>query len=274
MKILNGIDELPYPLSRSVTTIGKFDGVHLGHRKLLSEVIYFSKKLQIPSVVMTFSPHPRFVLSPSSPVPPFCPLFDKQDQKDVLKEIGIDYFIIESFSKELAQKTAHTFFQDWICKPFNPKVIIVGHDFAFGFKRHGTLDRLKEMTSYQNIKLQVIPPVTLDKQIVSTGYIRQQLVNNDVATAAKFLGRPFYLRGILQKNDTQQRYIFQSQKKAPLKGVFQTQLLLKNGIQYSSVTTINKNTEILIRAEQAANDLIGQEVQLHFIARISSQNSI
>ena len=132
MKIVNSIDKLPAPLSESVMTIGKFDGIHLGHRKLLSELICFSKKFQVPSVVMTFSPHPRFILSPSSPIPPFCPLFDKQDQKDILSEIGINYLIIEPFSKELAQKTAHTFFQDWICKPLNPKVLIVGHDFAFG----------------------------------------------------------------------------------------------------------------------------------------------
>ena len=269
MKILNGIDKLLVPLSGSVMTIGKFDGVHLGHRKLLSETIYFSKKLQIPSVVMTFSPHPRFVLSPSSPIPPFCPLFDKQDQKDILEEMGIDYLIIEPFSKELAQKTAHIFFQDWICKPFNPKILIVGHDFAFGFKRHGTIDRLKEMTSPQKIKLKIVPPVTLDNQVVSTRCIREQLLNNDVVTAAKFLGRPFYLRGILQKNHNQQEYTFQSQRKVPLRGIFQTKLFLADDIQYPSLTTINKNTEILIKAEQATfDDLINRKVQLHFIARI------
>ena len=273
MKIFNGIDKLSAPISGSVITIGKFDGIHLGHRKLLSELIYFSKKFQVPSVVMTFSPHPRFILSPSSPIPPFCPLFDRQDQKDILKEIGIDYLVIEPFSKELAQKTAQTFFQDWICKPFNPKVLIVGHDFAFGFKRHGTLTELTKMAFQQKIELQVISPVTLNNQVVSTRHIRQQLLNNDVATAAKLLGRSFYLRGILQKNDTQQGYIFQSQRKVPLKGVFQTKIFLKDDIHYSSVTTITKNIEVLVKVEQASDDLIGQEVQLHFITKIQNQNN-
>ena len=268
MKIFNGINKLPVPLSGSIMTIGKFDGVHLGHRKLLSELVHFSKKLQVPSAVMTFFPHPRFVLSPSSPIPPFCPLFDKQDQKDVLEKLGIDYFIIEPFSKELACKTADTFFQNWICKPFNPNMLIVGHDFAFGFKREGTLDRLKEMTSYKKIKLQIIPPVNLDKQIVSTMYIRQKLLDNDVALAAKFLGREFYLKGTLQKSHSQSDYIFRSQRKVPLKGIFQTKLLLKGDIQYSSLATINKDTEILIKVENIPNHLIDKETQLHFITKL------
>ena len=269
MEVLNGINKLPVPLSGSVMTIGKFDGIHLGHRKLLSEAIHFSKKLQVPSVVMTFSPHPRFILSPSSPIPPFCPLFDEQDQKDTLEEIGIDYLTIEPFSKELACKTAQIFFQDWICKPFNPKMLIVGHDFAFGFKRHGTLNRLKEMTSHQNIKLQIIPPVTLDQQIVSTGYIRQRLLNNDVVTAAKFLGRPFYLRGTVQKNNTE--YTFQSQREIPLIGIFQTKLILEDNSQHSSLSTLNKSTKISLKVENISDHFISKKAQLHFITKVSTQ---
>ena len=263
MKILNGINELPAPLSESVMTIGKFDGIHLGHRRLISEVMHFSKKIQASSVVMTFFPHPRFVLSPSSPIPPFCPLFDEQDQKDILEEIGIDYLIIEPFSKELAQKTAHTFFQDWICQPFQPRVLVVGHDFAFGFKRQGTLNRLQEMTSHQGIKLQIIPPVTLDQHTVSTGYIRQKLLNNDVAAAAKFLRRPFYLRGTLQKNNNE--YTFESQRKVPLTGIFQTKLILEDNAQYSSLSTVTKGTKISIQVENIPNHIIDKKAQLHFI---------
>ncbi len=268
MKILNGIDKLSAPLSGSVMTIGKFDGVHLGHRKLLFELVQFSKKLQVPSVAMTFFPHPRFILSPSSPIPPFCPLFDEQDQKDTLREIGIDYLIIEPFSKQLAQKSAHTFFQDSICKPFCPKVLVVGHDFAFGFKRHGTLAELKKMTSHQDIKLQIIAPAVLDKQVISSTYIRERLLNNDMVTAAKLLGRPFYLRGTLKKNDNQKGYTFQSQREVLIKGTFQAKLILENNHQYSSLSTVIKNTEISIKVNHIPNHLIGKEAQLHFITRV------
>ena len=129
------------------------------------------------------------------------------------------------------------------------------------------------MTSHQNIKLQIIPPVTLNKQIVSTGYIREKLLNHDVITAAKFLGRPFYLRGILQKDQNQQEYIFQSQRQVPLKGIFQTKLLLKDDTQYSCLTTINKNTEIFIKIESASDHLMSQETQLQFIKKVEDRKN-
>ena len=268
MKILNGICELLEPLPQSVMTIGNFDGIHLGHRKLLSQLMCFSKKLQMPSVVMVFHPHPRLVLSSYSS-PPFYPLFDQQDQEDILRQIGIDYLIREPFSKQLAKKAAHIFFQEWIYKSFCPQVIVVGHDFVFGYKRTGNLTKLKSMASDRQISIQIVPPVTLNNQVVASTYIRQALLNNDVTIAAKFLGRPFYLRGYLQKDHTKKRgvYTFQSQRKTPLKGIFKTKVFLKDHSYIPSLTTINDQKNIFVKIDTSYNLADCQEIQLQFMAK-------
>lgn len=264
MKVLNGIQNLSTPLSESVMTVGNFDGIHLGHRKLLSQLKHFSEKLQVPSVVMIFSPHPKLVLSPHSSSP-FYPLFDQQDQEDVLRQIGVDYLIIEPFSKQLAQKTAYTFFQEWIYRPFCPRVIVVGHDFVFGHKRRGNLTQLKSMASDRQISIQIVSPVTLNNQVVASTYIRQALLNNDVATAAKFLGRPFHLRGSLGYTQKQGIYIFQNQRKTPLAGAFKTKIFLKDNLCFQSLTTIDSQKGISVKADTSYHFTDHQKIQLQFI---------
>ena len=248
MKIFDGIQSLSNPLSRSVMTIGKFDGIHLGHQKLLDHLVHIAQEVQAPSVVMTFDPHPRQVLS-SKPLP-FLPLFDQQDKKEVFQKKGIDYLIIEPFSKKVANISYPEFFEKWICKPFTPCHLVVGYDFAFGADRDGTLKQLKIMTNQKNIKLTVIPPVILNKHIVSSTYIRKLLSKGDVSKVAKFLGRNFYIRGYLQpyqrhKQSNVRQFIFQPQTEVALKGTFQTELSF-NGQTCPCTTTINNPQNILV----------------------------
>ncbi len=248
MKIFDGIQSLSNPLSQSVMTIGNFDGIHLGHQKLLDHLVHIAQKLQAPSVVMTFDPHPRQVLS-SKPLP-FLPLFDRQDKKNIFQKRGIDYLIIEPFSKKVANISYPEFFEKWICKPFTPCHLVVGYDFSFGADRAGTLKQLKIMAKHNNIKLTVIPPVILNKHIVSSTYIRKLLSKGNVSQVAKLLGRSFYIRGCLQpdqrhKQNNVRQFTFQPQTEVALKGTFQTELSF-NGQTCPCTTTINNPQNILV----------------------------
>ena len=269
MKIFYGVKQLPSILPSSVITIGNFDGVHLGHKKILSALISYAQTKGIPSVVMTFDPHPRSVLYPHSTDSQLYPLFDRQDQEDILRQIGLDYLIIESFSKKFAQMAPDVFFNEWMINPFSPKRVVVGYDFAFGVKRQGTIEKLKKMASKSKIEVEVIPPVKINGQIVSSTAIRQALFDNDILLTTQLLSRRFYLRGLLLKNSKELR--FQCDKFIPLQGVFETELVLTNGLKYSSLTTIKSTKDVWIQCEDLKNTSLDmpQEIYIFFSKKLS-----
>lgn len=176
----------------SVLTIGNFDGVHLGHQKLLNEIITQSKLQRAPSVVCTFRPHPRTILSPGVP---HHRLFDYRDQVEVMTKMGIDFLIEEKFSKDFSLMTAEQFLESYIEKLFKPVHMVVGYDFNFGKSRSGNIDFLKEFCHKKKWGLTVVKGFEKDGQIVSTSQIRKLLEHGDLQKAEEYLGRPYYLRG-------------------------------------------------------------------------------
>jgi riboflavin kinase/FMN adenylyltransferase len=198
MLTVRGIRHLADFGSPTVLTIGNFDGLHLGHRRIISRLVQLSSELRVPSVVMTFDPHPRQVLSPSQPVQR---LFARSDLEHELNLMGVDVLLIEPFSRELSQLDPEVFFADYIQRPFCPRVMIEGHDFSFGAHRKGTVQTLDHLLKATGGNLEIVPAEILDGVVVSSTRIRQSLADGNVRIANKMLQRRYYIEGVVERGD-------------------------------------------------------------------------
>ena len=190
MKRIQGQDLQPLP--GSVLTIGNFDGVHLGHQRLLRELVARARQLAQPAVVLTFDPHPVQVLYPERRL---SRLFDWQDQEAQLRELGVDILVVESFSRNFAQMSPKNFVCDYLWPNFHPRAAVVGYDFSFGAKRSGNIESLRQESEAMGFAVSVVPAVEADGQVVSSSLIRRLIGEGDVSLAARMLGRRYFVPG-------------------------------------------------------------------------------
>lgn len=176
----------------SVLTIGNFDGVHLGHRRLIQELTNTAQKHSLPSVVCTFRPHPMEIIRPEQMI---YRLFDYRDQAEVISDLNVDYLVEEKFTKELSKMSAHDFLDLYVVKYFKPQHIIVGYDFSFGKNREGDFQFLQSYCKDHGIGLTQVPAAEMHGQIISSTAIRKLIEHGDMRKAAEYLGRSYYLRG-------------------------------------------------------------------------------
>jgi riboflavin kinase / FMN adenylyltransferase len=228
----------------SVITFGNFDGLHLGHRNLLQDVTLSATKLNLPAVVFTFKPHPRMVLNPELP---FHRMFDHSDQFEILCQLGVTVLFEEKFTKALSEISARDFFIKYVVQMFRAKHVVVGYDFSFGRKREGNLDFLQSICHEFGVQLTIKRPYSIDGQIVSSSTIRRFLQHGEVQLAEQFLGRKYYLRGVIQKAFQRGRQIGVPTANIhpdiyflPRQGVYFTQCRLQDRV-YNSITNIGFN---------------------------------
>lgn len=189
MQVLKTVEEVKaLHLKNTALTIGSFDGVHVGHRKLISEVL--NSKVKGSKCVVTFSPHPAKILSPRPP--PL--LFSQQDQIDIFKSLGVDILFFLPFTKEMAAQSAEEFV-DQIESLFQPSAWIVGYNFTFGNQRRGDFDFLKQKLKDKNVSVLKVPPVSIAGDVVSSSRIRHLLSEGKMELLQECLGRNYYLEG-------------------------------------------------------------------------------
>ncbi|MFK8138661.1 MAG: bifunctional riboflavin kinase/FAD synthetase [Bdellovibrionales bacterium] len=244
MEIIKGTHRLEKALSRSVVTIGNFDGVHIGHKSLLDEVLLKAKELDCCSVVMSFRPHPVKVLFPEREVPR---IFDFEDQENVLERMGIDFFVQQPFSRELSRLSAERFLTEIVLKPLHPLAIVVGYDFAFGSNREGSLEFLHDFGKRMGIQIIVKPPIRYIDKIVSSTLIRQKIEEGNMKFVGQALDRPFFLDGVVERGAGRGRQIgfptanvFTKSEIFPRIGVYLTTTVVGSK-SYPSITNVGKN---------------------------------
>lgn len=192
MKIFNGFDQLTV-IPNPVLTIGTFDGVHVGHQKIIQKLNNEAKKIGGESVLFTFYPHPRMVLFPDSHG---IKLIQTQEEKiEKLEKMGLQNLIIFPFTKEFSNLTATEFVSEYLVNQLHVKKIVIGYDHQFGKNREGTLDFLKEISATYNFDVIEISAKEIDEVNVSSTIIRDAIDNGDISMANKYLGSPFELRG-------------------------------------------------------------------------------
>ncbi|WP_374080452.1 bifunctional riboflavin kinase/FAD synthetase [Bdellovibrio bacteriovorus] len=244
MHVYQGVKQLSAPLESSVVTIGNFDGVHLGHQQLIENVVREAQYYGVPSVVYTFHPHPVKVLHPERAT---YRLFDLKDQQEQFQERGIEYVIIEEFTKEFSQVSPQDFLDRYIVSRLHPKTLVVGHDFSFGADRAGNIPFLEKYCAEKGIRLIIIPPFQYQGAVVSSTRIREALKNGEVEKAHELLGRTYYMRGHVEKGFQRGRTIgvptaniHPDVEFIPRKGVYCT-LTKIGGHLHPSVTNIGVN---------------------------------
>jgi riboflavin kinase/FMN adenylyltransferase len=178
--------------SRTVVTIGNFDGVHLGHRAILDRVRQRARELGGQAVAVTFNPHPVKVLRPEVNLP----LLTTQDQKlKFLADAGLDAVVVLPFSLNFAALPAREFVRRYFCEGLRAREVVVGHDYCFGRGREGNIDLLREMGAVHGFTVQVVWAVEVQGAVVSSSLIRAMLKLGKVTEAGRLLGRPYGVAG-------------------------------------------------------------------------------
>ncbi len=199
MDVIHGLEGIEDSASPTVLTIGNFDGIHLGHQRMLQRLRRRADAYAVPAVLLTFSPHPVEVLRPHHP---HC-LLQTLDQKvETLETLGfVDRVVVIPFTPEFSRMPAERFVDEVLCRRFHPLRIIVGFNFSFGRGGVGNPEMLEHFGEKRGFSVEIVAPVEVEGRVVSSSAIRRDLREGRVVSARTRLGRPYSVRGRVVRGD-------------------------------------------------------------------------
>ena len=187
--------EIPAGLPESSITIGKFDGIHLGHQQLLAEAIESAEEHLLIPVVVTFDRHPHSILSPGTEPQA---LIGQHQKSELLEQAGIELVLNLPFDQYLSQLTPEEFVRTVLVESLKAKIVTIGEGFRFGVDQQGDVETLKDLGKQLGFHVRVIPNYLVDGEVVSTSRIRALLLEGNVKGAAKLLGRLHSTQGVIE----------------------------------------------------------------------------
>jgi riboflavin kinase/FMN adenylyltransferase len=194
VKLLRQVANLPSELRRGAVAIGNFDGVHRGHARIVQRLIDKAHSLSGPSLVFTFDPHPVRILRPAEAPPP---LTWTDRKAELLAELGVDAVIAYPTDEELLQLAPDEFFRRIVREALDAQAMVEGPNFYFGRGRTGTIEVLKQLTGAAGIGLEVVEPLIVGGQIVSSSRVRRLVDEGKVDEARSLLTQPYRIRGMV-----------------------------------------------------------------------------
>lgn len=198
MEVIRDIADFP-KLNQAVVTSGTFDGLHIGHQKILRRVIERAQETDGQSVVITFWPHPRLVLFPEDNDLKLLSTIDERIEE--LSSFGIDYLLIIPFTKAFSRTSSRSFITDILVKAINTKVLIIGYDHRFGKNREGSFENLKARAQQYGFEVEETPREDIDDVAVSSTKIRKALESGDIETATRYLDRHYTLTSTVEEGN-------------------------------------------------------------------------
>ncbi len=196
MIVVERLEDLQPDYPYVVVALGTFDGVHLGHQEILGRVVRRARQERGTAAVFTFARHPLEVVNPSKAPQLITPLPIKQE---IIKALGIDLLVVVTFTPFLADTPPSDFVKACVVDRLRARFVCVGYDFAFGKGRAGSPDTLRILGEEHQFGLDVVPAMTVDGQVVSSTMIRGLLSRGEVLQAARYLGRPYAIRGEVER---------------------------------------------------------------------------
>jgi riboflavin kinase/FMN adenylyltransferase len=221
----------------SVITIGTFDGVHIGHKKIINQLTSISSKNNLISILLSFFPHPKMVLQNDKELKLINTI---QEKEGLLNSLNLDYLIIKEFTKEFSRLSALEFVRDILVNKLNAKHIIIGYDHHFGRNRTANIEQLKEFGELYDFKVTEILAQDIDDIAISSTKIRKALINGEITLANKFLGYNFFFSGnVVHGNNIGKTISFPT---ANIKIDAPYKLVPKNGVYIVKTTIENQIT--------------------------------
>jgi len=271
---------------KPVVTIGTFDGLHLGHQKVLNRLIDFARSHGGESVVFTFYPHPRLVIAPQETNLRLLTTLD--EKKELFAGSGIDHLIIFPFTKEFSQLTYSEFVEQVLVEKMHTHCLVVGYDHRFGKNREGGFEYLQNCADKFGFEIEKLDVLLIDEAHVSSTHIRVALEDGDVELANKFLGYRFTLHGTVVEGERVGRKLgfptanivaSDPHKLIPGYGVYAVEVLL-SGKKYGGMLnigtrpTFNKNADnrsIEVHIFDFSGDIYNKEITLVFVGKIRNE---
>jgi len=269
------------PQGETLLTIGVFDGVHAGHRYLLKKLQQWAAEKNLLSGVVTFSPHPQSVLHPYNQLPWLTSL---EDRVGAFQELGVNIVAVLTFTPKVAQLSAQEFIS-LIKKHLRMRGIMVGPDFALGQGREGNINMLRALGREMEFSVEVIPPFTINGEVVSSTLIRRALVQGDMRKVERLMGRYFYLGDNVITSDKRGRVLgfptanldIKPQQALPGNGIYAT-IAQVDGKRFPSATNIGirptfgegeKTVETHLLNYRG--DLYGKDMRIEFVQKLRDE---
>ncbi|MBU1753976.1 bifunctional riboflavin kinase/FAD synthetase [bacterium] len=281
---MNVMYELPKEALKcqsSVVTIGIFDGVHLGHQRIINEIIESASQDGSESVVMTFDPHPEELILSKSP--PF--LLPLSERIRLIESTGVSLMIISDFTRQIADISAEEFVRNILVDRLRIRKICVGYDYSFGKDRAGGIDLLRELGQVCDFETDIIPPVRINNEIVSSTKIRYCIAQGKIAQANDMLGRKHTIKMVVVHGDKRGRILGYPTANClckddillPCVGVYAVLVWMDN-IQYNGMANIGycptfrgEELRIEVHLLDFQGDLYDKELSVTFIDRIRDE---
>jgi len=282
VKIYNNVSEFD-TATPTVVTIGTFDGIHLGHRKIIKRLMASAKKEKLETALLTFYPHPRMVLQQSSDLKLINTI---EERKMILKETGLQHLIVHPFTLEFSRLTAREYVEEILVKGLNAKKIVIGYDHHFGRNRTADINDLKTYGEEFGFEVDEISKQDIEDVAVSSTKIRSALEEGDLEKANEYLTQPFFLSGEVVKGKglgknmgypTANLKVEESYKLIPREGVYVAASVI-DGEKRFGMMNIGTNPTVGGQKQSIETyffdldkDLYGKQLQIQLLKRIRSE---
>ena len=285
MKVYYGTDEFDSN-TNSIVTTGTFDGVHLGHQKIIERLKVAANKFKGESVLITYHPHPRHVLYPEDNT---LQLLNTIDEKiELLDKFDIDHLVIQPFTKEFSRQSSIEFVRNVLVNQINTKKLVIGYNHHFGRNREGSFEHLKEFGPIYGFEVEEIPAQDVDEVNVSSTKIRKSLLAGDIKTANKYLNHPYKIMGLVVEGNklgrsigvpTANLFLKDLNKLIPKPGAYIVKVcvdkkwykgILNIGVN-PTVTPGNRNLKIETHILGFDQDIYGEEIEIDFFFRMRDE---